>query len=68
MMEAGGLDVPWQEMQTMCSFLLDLVHDDYSPSYSFSKKPECDVHTHTFCERDTLPSRSEAASIRALGV
>jgi hypothetical protein len=80
-MEAGGLEeararrarTP-QEPQTMCSFLLDLVHDDYSPYYSLRCIPsdKCMQNprmrrSHTLSV-NALPSRSESASIRALGV
>ena len=74
-MEAGGLEeARARRIRKPCAhFVLDLVHDDYSPYYSLRcipsdtcmQNPEdpgrgtCDVHTHTFCERDRASSRSE---------
>jgi len=75
-MEAGGLEEATcpQDPQTTCSFLLDLVHDDYSPYYSLRCIPKNLDRNATFTAHtlsvnaSALPLAQRLQSILPLGV
>ena len=69
-MEAGGLEearararTP-QDPQTTCSFLLDLVHDDYSPYYSLRCIPS-DTYFHMQKILDRIATFTHTLSVNA---